>query len=178
MIICPSCGHENINGADECDDCGSPLVYESNTRPISRVEHSLLKDRVGLREPHAPIALDPDMAVGEVLDLLLEYRIGCVLVVDDGKLVGVFSERDALIKLNTKAAELRWEPVSEFMTRNPETLTPDAKIAFAVHKMDLGGYRHVPLVAEDGHIAGIISVRDILRYISEDLAALERPAEA
>ena len=55
------------------------------------------------------------------------------------------------------------------MTPNPQTLVADAKIAFAVHRMDLGGYRHLPIVDERGELVGIISARDILRHLTENM---------
>ena len=77
---------------------------------------------------------------------------------------------DVLLRLNVNAAEHWNRPVRDFMTRSPETVEADARIAFAVHKMDVGGYRHLPVVSE-GRIKGVISVRDILRYITEDLVS-------
>jgi CBS domain-containing protein len=56
--------------------------------------------------------------------------------------------------------------VEEFMTPNPQTLTPDAKIAFAIQRMDQGGYRHLPIVDAQGTPIGVISVRDILAYLT------------
>ncbi len=57
------------------------------------------------------------------------------------------------------------------MTPDPETLSIDDKIAYALHMMDLGGYRHIPVRDEFDKISGVVSVRDILRYITEDLVA-------
>jgi CBS domain-containing protein len=57
------------------------------------------------------------------------------------------------------------------MTAKVESLPPTAKIAFAVHRMDLGGYRHIPVVNADGEPTGIFSVRDILAYLTRKLAA-------
>jgi CBS domain-containing protein len=84
--------------------------------------------------------------------------------------MGIFSERDALRKLGARAAEQSGRPVSELMTPNPQTLVADAKIAFAVHRMDLGGYRHVPIVDQQGELTGIISARDILRHLTDSMA--------
>jgi CBS domain-containing protein len=80
--------------------------------------------------------------------------------------MGVFSERDLLTKvagLHEHYAEL---PVAQFMTSNPETVAADDPLAFALHKMDIGGYRHLP-VAVDGRPTGMVSVRDMLRYITK-----------
>src|SRR5205814_5103341 len=106
----------------------------------------------------------------DVLRLLADNKVGCLLVVDQGKTVGIFTERDALLKLGEKAAELGSRPVSEFMTSKVESLPSTAKIAFAVHRMDHGGYRHVPVVNNEGRTVGIFSVRDILKYLTSKLA--------
>ena len=71
------------------------------------------------------------------------------------------------MKLGEKAAELGNRPISEFMTSQVESLPPTAKIAFAVHRMDHGGYRHVPVVNDKSETVGIFSVRDILSYLSK-----------
>ena len=107
------------------------------------------------------------MATRDVLRLMVERKIGSVFVVEDDRLLGVFSERDALIKLNTDVDKLSDKPISDFMTSKVETLDDSAKIAFAVQRMDLGSFRHVPIVNEEGTPVGVISARDILRYVSQ-----------
>ena len=97
---------------------------------------------------------------------MVDGGTGCVVVVEGKRPVGVFSERDALVSLNTEASALGDHPVSGFMTAPPETLEPDAKVAFAVQRMAVGGYRHIPIVEAGGALAGIVSVRDILRYLT------------
>ena len=57
------------------------------------------------------------------------------------------------------------------MTADPQTLVEDARIVFAIHRMDLGGYRHLPIVDSQGRLRGVISVRDLLRYLTEKIAA-------
>ena len=141
---------------------------EAGYRPIpaTEVERSLLNDDVQALRPPVPVVVKPETPVREVLQLLVEKSIGCVLVADQGRPVGIFSERDALVKLNCRATELGDRPISEFMTSNPESLQKTAKVAFAVQRMDLGGFRHVPIVDNDRTLTGIISVRDILRYLT------------
>lgn len=174
MIICPFCDAENIPGADECEACGQSLAELHLPEPATEVEQSLLKDRVVALVPKAPISVASDMAVRDVIKLLIEKRIGSVLVVDaEKKVVGIFSERDALMKLNTEAASLGDCPVSDFMTQNPRTLVGSAKIAFAVKEMDLGGYRHLPIVDGAANPTGIISVRDILRYLTDKMTLVK-----
>lgn len=170
MIVCPSCGFENIDGSDSCEKCQTALTFLSKPQPGSWIERSILKDRIEALIPRRPLVVAPDAKVSDVLKCLVDNHIGCVIVADGEKLVGIFSERDALMRLNTEFAELGDRPISEFMTSSPETVTLEDRIAFALHKMDLGGYRHIPVLKE-GRITGVISIRDILRYISEDLLA-------
>jgi CBS domain-containing protein len=173
MIICPFCSEENIDGVDECAECGQPLDFLSKPRPSSSIERSLTKDRVYMLSPQKPVAVDAATPVRDVLKLLADHKIGCVVVVQNHEMVGIFTERDALMRLNTEAAALGDRPIADFMTPSPETVDLDASIAFALHKMDIGGYRHIPVLS-DGKTSGVISVRDILRYITEDLLSASR----
>ena len=170
MILCPYCDAEVIEGADTCDECHQPLTELSIRVPTSSVEAALVRDRIEILWPKSPTTVPPDMPVGKVLKKMVAQGIGCVMVVEGDKLLGIFSERDALMKLNTEAAKLADRPISQFMTPQPVTLETSDKIAFALHKMNLGGYRHVPIMF-CGKLAGVISIRDILRYLTERIAA-------
>ncbi|MGD9636256.1 MAG: CBS domain-containing protein [Pirellulales bacterium] len=166
MLICPYCLAENIEGADECAECSQPLTEMGLRVPASSVEADLLRDRIERLWPKTPSTVSPSTTVGEVLQKMVQETIGCVMVVDHGQLVGIFSERDALMKLNVDAAKSFNKPISQFMTQRPVTLETNDKIAFALHKMNLGGYRHIPILFQ-GQLAGVISIRDILRYLTE-----------
>lgn len=170
LLPCPYCDNEVIEGADACEACGQPLTESHLPVPATAVERALLTDRVKLFQKRQPLVVSPSMPVREVLRLLVDNKVGCVVVSEQGKIAGIFSERDALLKLGEKAAELGERPVSEFMTSNVESLPPSAKIAFAVHRMEQGGFRHVPVINEQGEPAGIFSVRDILTYLTRKLA--------
>ena len=170
MVVCPDCGYENIEGVDECAGCLQSLTPLSKPRPESELGQWLLRDPIDSLEPKQPVAVAPDARVGDVLRLMVDRHIGCVLVVQDAQLLGIFSERDALMRLNTRSHELKDRPIAEFMTEAPGTLEMNDKLAFAVHKMALGGYRHVPILA-GGRPIGVISIRDILRYASQILHA-------
>src|SRR3954452_9384744 len=169
-ILCPYCEAEIIEGADECDKCGEGLTHLSRRIPSSSVEADLLRDRIERLWPKSPSAVAPETTVGIVLKKMVDEGIGCVMVVDRAKVVGIFSERDALMKLNVEAAKSLDRPISQFMTAGPVTLETSDKIAYALHKMNVGGYRHMPILFES-KLAGVISIRDILRYLSERIAA-------
>jgi CBS domain-containing protein len=169
MLVCPYCDADVIEGADACEACGLPLSESHLPVPATPVERALLTDRVRLFQGRQPIVVKPTTPVRDVLRLLADNRVGCVLVGEATKAVGIFTERDVLLKLGDKASEYGGCPVSEFMTTKVESLPPSAKIAFAVHRMDMGGYRHVPVVNEQGDTVGIFSVRDILSYLTKKL---------
>lgn len=171
-MICPACGYANLEGADVCDKCEQSLSHLSKPRPKSQLERSIWKDQISLLAPRPPLSVSPETPVVDVLKLLVDRSIGCVPVVAENRIVGIFSERDALLRLNTEATKLAQRPVSEFMTPAVETLQLDDRIAFALHKMDVGGYRHLPIL-EQGELRGIISVRDILTYMTTTILTAE-----
>jgi signal-transduction protein with cAMP-binding, CBS, and nucleotidyltransferase domain len=149
------------------------LRYEDETGKSMMAPAKILDERVfkepikilDLRAGH--VAIPPTASIGEAARVMKENRIGCVLVEEQGKLVGIFTERDILIKLVGTGYDPAKVLVEGVMTRNPETLTPEDPIAFAMQLMSVGGFRHVPLVDADRRPVGILSVKDIVDYIVE-----------
>ncbi len=174
---CPFCGGDNIEGADQCMHCEQPLDFLSAPAANSEVERGLLRDKVRLIASRRPVLVTQDQPVRDMLRAMVAQSVGCVVVVDrsasDGHdVIGMFSERDALVRLGADVGRLGDLPVSQFMTPSPETIDGDAEIAFALQKMDVGGYRHLPVI-ERGRVAGVVSIRDILQYVSVHLEAVE-----
>ena len=162
-MICPDCSHDNIAGVATCEACGQPLVdFDPKGTELEQV---LSRHSIGLLCSKDPIAVPSSAPVHDAVVTMHEKGIGCVLVVDDSKLVGILTERDILNKLPDAPADSD-QPVSQFMTASPNTVTNDDSIAYALHTMDLGGYRHVPVVDADEKPVGIVSSRDIVRYIA------------
>jgi CBS domain-containing protein len=92
--------------------------------------------------------------------------LGCVLVIEDGKLVGIFTERDLLNKLTGASATSHQTAVSELMSLNPEILSETDSVAIAVNKMSMGRYRHIPVRKADGSYS-VISIKHVLKYIAK-----------
>jgi CBS domain-containing protein len=172
MTRCSYCGCSNLDGADVCEQCLEPLGEPTLGHVDSDVESSLLRDKVVLLLPRKPIVVEPTLTVGEVLQLLVERAIGCVLIVEEGRLAGIFTERDAVVRIGADIEDCRNLPVADFMTANPETIEADAQIAYALQKMDAGGYRHLPVMAS-GRVVGVVSIRDILQYLARHLEVVE-----
>lgn len=123
---------------------------------------------VSTLNPRAPLSISTDTPVASVLRALKDNKIGCVVIVDSrGAISGIFSERDCILKVIGSDKNLETTPISEFMTKDPVTESPDATLAFALNLMSHGGFRHLPLVDGDNHPIGIISVKDVVDYIVE-----------
>lgn len=161
-MICPDCGHDNIEGVDVCEQCEQSLV----TLPISEseIEQSISSHPVELLTRKTPLKVDKATSIREVVKLMSETKTGCVLVMENVSLVGIFTERDLLNKVSVNCDSLDCK-VAEFMTPSPETVQNQDSIGFALHTMDSGGYRHLPVVNEKNEPEAIISVRDILRFL-------------
>ncbi|MCI0682106.1 MAG: CBS domain-containing protein [Gemmataceae bacterium] len=113
-----------------------------------------------------PIIVDAGATVVAAVNAMNEHRTGCVLVERDGKLSGIFTERDVLTKVIFRASSSSMR-VEEVDTNDPETLEATATIAFALNKMSVGGYRHIPVVDRGGKPVGVLSVRDIVDFLVE-----------
>jgi CBS domain-containing protein len=165
-MICPNCGHDNLPGSEECSSCLQDLTQLDRPCASNRVERSLMEDPVGTLCRHNPVTVRPTATVREAIQAMLGPGVGALLVVDEaGKLVGILSERDLLMRAVDNHAAFHTLQVHQFMTPKPETIKTDDSLAFALHKMDVGGYRHLPVVS-DGRPEGIVSVRDMLHHIT------------
>lgn len=165
-MYCPACNYaKNAPGADACEHCGLPLVRPDEPALHGRVERSLMTEPVAALDPREPVTVPADAALGDAVRLMIDRRVGAVLVVGaGGELVGILTERDFLTRVaGVPGFELLG--VRDYMTRDPETVTPADTLAFALGKMDAGGYRHLPVVAA-GKPVGVVSVRDVLRHVT------------
>lgn len=101
------------------------------------------------------------MLVSEAATIMRECRVGAMMVVDNGMLAGVFTERDALCRVVAEGRDARATTLSAVMTRNPRTVSPNEAFSSALEMMHEGRFRHVPVV-EDGRPIGMVSVRDAM----------------
>jgi CBS domain-containing protein len=170
---CPYCGHDNIDGIDACEECGQPLT--TLQEPESDLERAITQHPVRVLVPKRPITVSAVTTVQEAVDEMVNKRIGCVLVEEAGRITGIFTERDVLNRILPHREALQ-HPVSDYMTPTPEMVSLTDSIAYAMHEMSVGGYRHLPIAGADGKAVGVISARDLLRYLSIRFADLRNDA--
>lgn len=128
------------------------------------IEDSLIREPVETLNPNEAVMVTGDTTIEDVVELLVERNIGCVLVGTPDSVEGIFSERDVLLKLSGGMAELRSRPVRDFMTPRPEMVECSLPLAFGLNQMNVGDFRHLPLT-RSGKLAGIVSLRDFLGIV-------------
>jgi CBS domain-containing protein len=259
-MICPSCGTENINGSDRCENCLSPFRDLDIPGPDTAegLARHVMEDRLSELEKETPIVVAPDTPAIDVTTRMKELNAGCALVLDGPKLVGIFTEHDVLRRmcasLSTRGSsptpgspagqpgwggtvregvsrrqpdahdeaapvipvdgipltdapfndipleEIRVEelfvketmvevevaryeakedsndlaigsalqvPVKKLMSPDPETLHEHESVAYALNKMSLGRYRHIPVEKADGTYT-VASIKSVLKYIAQE----------
>lgn len=112
----------------------------------------------------APCAA-PDDTIRTVLRLLQSEKTGAAMICLEGKLLGIFTERDVL-RLLADGVDLN-SPVSNVMVKNPVTLRPTDTVAHAIGLMSAGGFRRIPIVDAEGKVHGVLKVSGILRHLTE-----------
>jgi len=122
-------------------------------------------------------AVPPDATVFDALKLMADKNIGSVLVMEDGRLVGILSERDYARKVILHGRTSHDTPVSEIMTAEVKTISPDEPIDACMALMTERHIRHLPVVADE-KVIGLISIGDVVKAIIEDQAFMLDQMEA
>ncbi len=170
-------------GAMEVDAEGSSVVSEFDEAYVETVERELSGDEdyfqpseihQGLEDDPISnlnftadvLTVGPDASLKTAIDKMQANNIGSILITDEaGHPIGIFTEFDVLVKVAGQVEDLEGALVAEYMTSNPDSLPAYMPIANALHLMAVHHYRHVPIVDDEGVAVGIISFRDIVRYI-------------
>jgi len=126
--------------------------------------HALRRQLRDLPDLQPVVKVGSTATIRDAIHGMVDSGVGIVLIVEDNKLVGVFSERDVLRKVAGSGLDIDAIEVSELMTANPATLSFDAELVYALNMMEVGGYRHLPLLKNDEPVA-VVSMRDILGFI-------------
>jgi CBS domain-containing protein len=128
---------------------------------------ALLNDTIAVLTPAEPICLSAAATVHDAVRTMLARRQAGVLIADgEGRLAGIFTERDVLTRVVGRDLDARKTPLGEVMTRNPEALTASDRVAYAIHCMSVAGYRTIPLVDAEGQPIGVVTVSDVIRWLA------------
>jgi len=150
------------------DDFQDPLENYDPPQYHDPLQRALAEETVTAVQSHPFTAISPDATVDEALWKLAGKEIACLLVADDeSKLVGVFSDRDVLNKVALEYDEVKDRPVKELMTTDPVYVFDTDSASAAISVMAVSGYRHVPVVALDGKLLGIISPQRMTRFLRD-----------
>jgi CBS domain-containing protein len=112
------------------------------------------------------VVIAPDETVVTAVRRMREHNLGAVLVVDDGTLVGIFSERDLLARVVCEALDPASTRVGEVATPNPVTVSASTPVRECYELFKAKGFRHLPIVDREGCPVGIISSRDLLACVT------------
>lgn len=149
---------------DYIDEELERMQEDNGSNPISSAIN--IDDPIKVFDLENVISVPSGSSLKEVIEVLNSKQIGCVTIVDAKEnTIGIFTERDALRKVIGKVKDLEKETVDKYMTQNPESLSENDPIAYALNKMSDGGYRHVP-ITRNGKVKFMLSIRDIVDQIS------------
>jgi CBS domain-containing protein len=136
------------------------------------LQRNLRQEKVGqLTDLQEPLLMSPNDSVRDAVRRMQEKRRGCVLVCEEKRLVGIFTERDLLRRVLAAGKPLS-VPLRECMTPQPVTVSLSQTVGLALQLMQQGGYRHLPVVDNAGSPVAVLSVKRILRYIAEHMPDL------
>lgn len=116
---------------------------------------------------HTIFSVEPSTIVYTAIEVMAQKNIGGLVICEDGKLVGIFTERDYARKLILKGRSSKDTTIGELMTKNPFTVTLDSSIEECMQLMSNRRIRHLPVV-DNGTLVGVISIGDVVRFIIEE----------
>lgn len=162
-VVCPGCGHLNIAGLDRCDNCHfglSAFDVPATAQPETESQLNLALCDIQLS---TPITIDITATAGQAIALMRGAKTGALVVVEDGQIAGMFTDRDVLKKVAGGAVPSS-TPLRTLMTPDPVVLRETDTMAVALNKMGTGGFRHIP-VTRDGEVVAVVGARDVLKWV-------------
>ncbi len=151
------------------DDLTDEAYFDTDARPARVFDARLLRQPLDILATRKPIVLSPHDSVTEAMRAMQREHRGCVLITSDGTtdtpLLGIFTERDVLLKIVDRGRNPAVLPLAEVMTPDPECLVVSCSIAWVLNRMSAGGFRHVPAVDERRCPVSVVSVRDVVDFL-------------
>ncbi|HMR75008.1 MAG TPA: CBS domain-containing protein [Polyangiaceae bacterium] len=144
------------------------IQNERSRPPKMLTSAAFLQPILALRKAQELEVVPPTATISHAIGRMQARRIGAILVVQDGKLAGIVTERDILLKVTGAKTDVGENPVSTVMTPNPEYLMLDDQVAYLLNAMRVGGFRHVPIVNDKLEPLFVVSLRDVLAFIVDN----------
>jgi CBS domain-containing protein len=135
---------------------------------FSEIRGALLDDTIRTLGPDEPLCVSETVSVDEAVASMMAMRRAAVLVVDgNGRLAGIFTERDVLTRVVAPGLRPAATQVGSVMTRDPDVLSISDRVAYAVNQMSVAGYRTIPLVDGDRRPVGVVTVTHIIKWMAD-----------
>jgi CBS domain-containing protein len=131
------------------------------------LESALVLETLNDVATQPPLVVNSSTSLAETIAKMQDAMRSCVLVVEFDRLIGIFTERDVLLRVAGRSIDLDNTTVSGCMTRDPMVLPADSSVAFALSHMLSEGFRHIPLVDDQQRPIGVISMRELIEYLSD-----------
>lgn len=145
---------EELQVSKEQDHEGTSLDSNTFLCPISEISLPSV------------ISVNYKMKLKEAISLMQKRKVGSLVIIDDkDELVGIFTERDVLMRVIGIIANWEETPLSDVMTATPQTLQKGDEIAYVLNNMHVGGYRHIPIVDENDRPISMVSIKDVVRWV-------------
>jgi CBS domain-containing protein len=140
---------------------------ESSDRDLREIRGAVFDDTLQMLSPADPVCVrDSVMVQDAVAAMVARHQAGVMVVDGEGRLTGIFTERDVLLRVVGQMLDPQRTAVGAVMTRTPEALTSTDRVAYALHCMAVSGYRTLPVVDADGRPAGVVTVSDVIRWLA------------
>jgi signal-transduction protein with cAMP-binding, CBS, and nucleotidyltransferase domain len=160
-IRCRFCGFDNPVGGDACENCGAEL-NEGIPQPADEYQSGLLGTPLSELTTTGWLRLEQEVDALDAVTRMKAEGADCILVTDRGELRGIFTDRDAMVKLAGRRPP--GPTLRDAMTPDPDVLLAGDTVAMAIHRMAVGGLRHIPLVHPDGSVS-VVAARDLFRQL-------------
>lgn len=166
-MFCPVCGHENLPGVDYCDNCGSSLYHfepadDLNSKPL--MEKAITREKLYQIYSKPAILVSPDTTIREIIPKMVEVGSYGALVIEEGEIVGIFTERSFIKRVCAQMPPDIDRPVKEVMSERIIKLKGTDLTVHAIHSLGVAGNSYA-IVADDP--PRVLSISDILQYIIE-----------
>jgi len=169
-MICPECRFDNIEGVDQCANCGHDLygLDHPASDHASRAP-DFIYERLREIPAQSPVRVSTTDPVSLAVRLMQNSDTDCVLVMSGTSLAGIITPWDILHKVAGPDEDLNAVTCGQIMTADPVFLRDEDDVAVAINKMSLGGFRHIPLL-QGGTPTAVVSIRDLFKHIAPHLA--------